>query len=308
MLTTSPTSEIVLASSAARSTTAAVEDHDGGRHQSRDVDGQERPPARPSRRRQPVDQEDEECGKGRQQVVRHDVLAEKAVGERRPIGDHEAVRGTPRVAVGERNAALDDRREEKPGDGRLQYWERHRAEKRPCEATRNTTVREREENVKHEKKNDRTGQHTDAAEKRLGRSLKRERGHGDRQRQQEETESIARASNQPVERRAEPSQDPHGHAEAPRNRIDEVVARRHEKARADSDEKAGGREATSKPRRTELIAVAGTVAAPLGPAEIVDTASPSDCEAAAAFYLATISAACLCGAAGTNQIDTLWQP
>ncbi len=87
-----------------------VEDHDRREgHQSRDVDRQEGLPPRPSRRRQPVNQEDEDCGKGRQQVVPHEVLAEKTVGERRPIRDHEAVRGTRRVAVGERNGAMDDR-------------------------------------------------------------------------------------------------------------------------------------------------------------------------------------------------------
>ena len=73
----------------------------------------------------------------------------------------------------------------------------------------------------------------------------------DRDREKEETESIAGASNQPIERRAEPSHDRHGQREAERNRIDQMVARREEKARAHGDDKAGDRKRDQDPMSSD---------------------------------------------------------
>ncbi len=222
--------------------TGCVEDQEqsDGR-QNRGVDRQECPPSRPRRRRQPEDQVDEDCGADREQVVVRDVAAEKTVGDRRPIGDHEAVRGTRSVAAGLRKIAIDDRREKERGNVRLQSFERDRAKQRPSDAIPDTTLRECEDDTKPEKNKQPIGQHTGAAEKWLSRSLKRHHGRADRDREKEETESIARASNQPVERRAEPSHDHHGDHQAECDRVDEMVARREEEARSDRDEEPSDR-------------------------------------------------------------------
>ena len=214
----------------------AVEDQDGRRkHHGGYVDGNERAPARSSCRRQAVEQDRESPHSERERQVR--TVAAEPVGDRRTVGDHEGVRGTRRVAAGNRPAAAHDGREEKLRKGRCKEGKRPSREQQPLRPAAKPSAGEGEDDIEGQDERREVTEHTDAVEQGIGRPLQRHDDRSKRQGHEREAEAIAGTSNQPVERRTGPSHDDHGPLDAVRNRIDEVVARREEQTGSDRDQK-----------------------------------------------------------------------